>query len=113
MVFFSFSYGGCGPEQGRHVEQDDSCMLHLTKRAAFALQLAPAAGTIVGNDLLKHGCQCAPVDRFPLTDRHCTGGLVVVSARDNLFNLHRPPARLLAMICLNMVVSARLLIVSP
>ncbi len=62
-------------------------MLHLTKRAAFALQLAPAAGTIVGNDLLKHGCQCASVDRFPLTDRHCTGGLVVVSARDDPFGI--------------------------
>jgi hypothetical protein len=59
-----------------------------TSILAFLFQLAPAAGAIVGNNLLEHGGECAPIECFALTDGHRAGGLVVVSAGCENF----PPA---------------------
>ena len=45
--------------------------------------MTPAASPVVGNDLLEHRRQCRFVDRFALTDRHCSSGFVAVSSGDD------------------------------
>src|SRR6478672_7748086 len=48
-----------------------------------ALEPAPAAGAVVGDDLREHRRQGRLVDRLALADRHGPGRLVVVAAGDN------------------------------
>jgi hypothetical protein len=48
-----------------------------------ALQLAPAAGPVVGDDLPEHGAEGRRVDDLALTDGHGAGGLVVVAGGDD------------------------------
>jgi hypothetical protein len=52
-------------------------------RLGVALQLAPAAGAIVGNDLFEHGGEGGGVDGFALADGHGAGGLVAVARSDD------------------------------
>jgi hypothetical protein len=54
---------------------------------AFALQRAPAAGAVVRNNVLEHGGQGGPVDRFALTDGHRAGGFVGVPSGDTAFGI--------------------------
>src|SRR5256884_5632247 len=51
--------------------------------SAFALQLAPAAGPVVGHDLPEHGGEGGRIDGFALADGHGAGGLVVLAAGDD------------------------------
>src|SRR5438309_7284511 len=52
---------------------------HQSSRASVALQLAPAAGPVVGNDVFEHGGEGGCVDGLALVDGHGTGGLVVMA----------------------------------
>src|SRR6266700_2625211 len=52
-----------------------------------ALQLAPSAGAVVGDDLFEHGGQGGGVERFPLTKGDGSGGLVVVAGGDDAFGV--------------------------
>src|SRR5215207_4024154 len=54
-----------------------------TSGLASALQLAPAAGAVVGDNVLDHGGEGGRVDSFALADSHGAGGLVVVATGDN------------------------------
>src|SRR5918999_734951 len=58
----------------------------------YTLELAPAAGPVVRDDLLEHGAESARVERLALTDGHRSRGLVVVSARDDPFGIGDDPA---------------------
>src|SRR5947208_4682360 len=49
----------------------------------FALQLAPASGAVVSDDLLEHRSQGGRVDGLPLADGDRAGGFVLVAARDD------------------------------
>src|SRR6266536_4331735 len=55
---------------------------HLDPVAA-ALQLAPATGAVVGDDVLEHGGEGGRVDRFALSDGHGAGSRVFVAAGDD------------------------------
>src|SRR6266446_859898 len=50
---------------------------------ALALEPAPAARSVVGDDLLEHGGERGRVDGFALAEGHRAGGLVVVAGRDD------------------------------
>jgi hypothetical protein len=50
---------------------------------SFALQLSPAAGTIVGNDVFEHGGEGMCVDGFALADGNGAGGRVVAACGDD------------------------------
>src|SRR3954452_23399207 len=56
------------------------------------LQLAPAAGAVVGDDLAEHGLEGRRVDRLALPDRHGAGRLVVVAAGDDPLGVGDDPA---------------------
>src|SRR6266496_2138557 len=47
------------------------------------LQLSPAAGFVVDDDLLQHGLECRGIDLLPPTNGNGTSGLVVVTAGDD------------------------------
>jgi hypothetical protein len=47
------------------------------------LQLSPAAGPVVDDDLLQHGLECGGIHPVPPTNRNGAGGLVVVTAGDD------------------------------
>ena len=59
----------------------------MPRLLALSLQLAPAAGAIVGNNLLEHGLERGFVELFTLPDAHCPGGFVVVAGGDNTFGI--------------------------
>jgi hypothetical protein len=46
-------------------------------------EFAPAAGSVVGDDLLEHGAKGAGLDLVTLVEGDRPGGLVVVPARDD------------------------------
>src|SRR6266487_1438498 len=50
---------------------------------AAALQLAPATGAVVGDDVLEHGGEGGRVDRFALSDGHGAGSRIFVAAGDD------------------------------
>src|SRR5450759_4068788 len=50
------------------------CPVKLPGELAFALQLAPAASSVVGDDVLEHGAQGGRVDGLALADGHGAGG---------------------------------------
>src|SRR6266498_2287643 len=56
---------------------------HERSAKLSALQLAPATGAVVRDDLLDHRGQGAGIDGLALADGHGTGGLVVVPAGDD------------------------------
>ena len=64
----------------------------FTAPLTFALELTPAAGPVVRDDLLEHGAEGARVGRLALPDGHRTRGLVVVPARDDPFGIGDDPA---------------------
>src|SRR5256885_1536893 len=53
------------------------------RRLTVALQRAPAARPVVGDDLFEHGGQRPRVDRLAPAHGHGAGGLVVGAARDD------------------------------
>ena len=55
--------------------------------SALALQLAPAAGAVVGNDVLEHGGEGWRVDDLALANGHDAGGRVVVPSSDNALGI--------------------------
>ncbi len=78
------SLGVLGEEDG--VRADDHAAVvtpAMASESGVALQLAPAPGAVVGDDLLEHRSQGECVDRFTLADGHRTGGFVVVPAGDD------------------------------
>ena len=50
---------------------------------SFALQLSPAAGTIVGNDVFEHDREGMCVDGFALVDDNGASGRVVAACGDD------------------------------
>jgi hypothetical protein len=53
------------------------------RRSASALQLAPAAGPVVGDDLPEHRDESGRVDALSVAYGYSAGGLVVVTARND------------------------------
>src|SRR6266568_2320189 len=53
------------------------------RESASGLQLAPATGAVVGDDLPEHGGEGRRVDDLALADGHGAGSLVVVAAGDD------------------------------
>src|SRR5919106_5608813 len=54
-----------------------------SRPVSFALELAPAAGAVVRDDLLEHGAEGGRVERLALADGHRSRGLVLVSPGDD------------------------------
>ena len=59
---------------------------------ARAFQLSPAAGTVVGDDLLEHGGEGGRVDRLAPANGHRAGGLVVVAGGDDRLRIRHDRA---------------------
>src|ERR1700745_4256786 len=55
----------------------------VTRRSAPALQLAQAAGQVVGNDLPEHRGESGRVDALSFAYGYGAGGLVVVTGRND------------------------------
>lgn len=55
--------------------------------ALCTLQFSPAAGAIVGSNLLEYVGECPCVDLRALVDGHCSSGLVVVPARNDTLRI--------------------------
>src|SRR6266700_1101732 len=64
----------------------------MTYVLALALELAPAASPVIGEDLAEHGDERWPVDLLARTDADGAGGLVAVAGRDDPFGVRNDPA---------------------
>src|SRR5207237_10414232 len=53
----------------------------------LAFQLAPAAGAVVGDDLLEHGGEGGRIERFALTHGDGAGSLIVVPGGDDALGI--------------------------
>ena len=49
----------------------------------LALEFAPAASPVVGDDVLEHGAEGRPIDGLALAEGNGAGGLVVVASGDD------------------------------
>ena len=50
------------------------------RESTFALQFAPAAGAVIGDDVLEHGTEGRRIDGLALADGDGAGGFVIVTS---------------------------------
>src|SRR6202042_2643330 len=69
-----------------------SASLARRLRLTFALRFAPAASTVVGNDVLEHSAEGRRIDGLALADSNGAGSFVVVPSGDDAVGIRNDAA---------------------